>query len=77
MPLETLEDGYNRWRERALEAELEIKRLEAQVEELRDLLAASSGPSAGKQQRVKHSGPDTQFCVLCLSGEHERVEETR
>jgi hypothetical protein len=25
--------------------------------------------------RVKHSGPDTQFCVLCLSGEHERVDE--
>lgn len=26
-------------------------------------------------ERVKHSGPDTKFCVLCLSGEHERVEE--
>lgn len=25
--------------------------------------------------RVKHSGPDTKFCVLCLSGEHERVED--
>lgn len=25
--------------------------------------------------RVKHSGPDTKFCVLCLSGEHERVGE--
>ena len=25
--------------------------------------------------RVKHSGPDTKFCVLCLSGEHERVDE--
>jgi hypothetical protein len=24
---------------------------------------------------VKHSGPDTRFCVLCLSGEHERVDE--
>jgi hypothetical protein len=23
--------------------------------------------------RVRHSGPDTKFCVLCLSGEHERV----
>ncbi|MGP3737948.1 hypothetical protein ACTWJ9_33095 (plasmid) [Streptomyces sp. GDS52] len=26
-------------------------------------------------ERVKHSGPDTKFCVLCLSGEHERIEE--
>ncbi|MGW9397288.1 hypothetical protein [Streptomyces sp. NPDC055642] len=26
-------------------------------------------------ERVKHSGPDTAFCVLCLSGEHERVDE--
>lgn len=26
-------------------------------------------------ERVKHSGPDTKFCVLCLSGEHERVDD--
>ncbi|MGA6223450.1 hypothetical protein ACPESV_24330 [Streptomyces umbrinus] len=26
-------------------------------------------------ERVKHSGADTKFCVLCLSGEHERVDE--
>lgn len=26
-------------------------------------------------ERVKHSGPETKFCVLCLSGEHERVDE--
>jgi hypothetical protein len=26
-------------------------------------------------ERVKHSGPDTKFCVLCLSGEHERIED--
>lgn len=26
-------------------------------------------------ERVKHSGPETKFCVLCLSGEHERVAE--
>jgi hypothetical protein len=26
-------------------------------------------------ERVKHSGPHTKFCVLCLSGEHERVDE--
>lgn len=25
-------------------------------------------------ERIKHSGPDTVFCVLCLSGEHERVD---
>jgi hypothetical protein len=28
-----------------------------------------------EHERVKHSGPDTKFCVLCLSGEHERVED--
>ncbi|MCX4809038.1 hypothetical protein OG601_47105 [Streptomyces sp. NBC_01239] len=26
-------------------------------------------------ERVKHSGPNTKFCVLCLSGEHERIDE--
>lgn len=26
-------------------------------------------------ERVKHSGPDTEFCVLCLSGEHDRVDD--
>jgi hypothetical protein len=26
-------------------------------------------------RRVKHAGPDTEFCVLCLSGEHERVTD--
>src|SRR5690606_35596034 len=26
-------------------------------------------------ERVKHSGPDSKFCVLCLSGEHERVDD--
>ncbi|MFJ9101251.1 hypothetical protein ACIRJM_22615 [Streptomyces sp. NPDC102405] len=25
--------------------------------------------------RIKHSGPETEFCVLCLSGEHERVDD--
>lgn len=25
--------------------------------------------------RIKHSGPHTRFCALCLSGEHERVDE--
>ena len=29
------------------------------------------------RQRVKHSGPTAEFCVLCLSGEHERVVEER
>ena len=23
---------------------------------------------------VRHSGPDMKFCVLCLSGEHERAD---
>lgn len=26
-------------------------------------------------ERVKHSGPHTKFCVLCLSGEHERIDD--
>ncbi|MGW4603690.1 hypothetical protein ACWENS_10515 [Streptomyces sp. NPDC004532] len=26
-------------------------------------------------ERVRHSGPDTKFCVLCQSGEHERVDD--
>jgi hypothetical protein len=26
-------------------------------------------------RKVRHSGPDTKFCVLCLSGEHERVDD--
>jgi hypothetical protein len=29
-----------------------------------------------QHERVKHSGPDAEFCVLCLSGEHERVNES-
>ncbi len=24
-------------------------------------------------ERVRHSGPDTEFCVLCISGEHDRI----
>ncbi|MFD7428433.1 hypothetical protein ACFV6Z_15495 [Streptomyces sp. NPDC059818] len=26
-------------------------------------------------ERVKHSGPDTRFCVLCLSGNHDHATE--
>jgi hypothetical protein len=26
-------------------------------------------------ERIKHSGPHTKFCVLCLSGEHERIDD--
>lgn len=33
-------------------------------------------PSLDCSPRVKHSGPHTKFCVLCRSGEHERVDET-
>ncbi|MGA5604033.1 hypothetical protein ACPCUF_23860 [Streptomyces griseoincarnatus] len=35
--------------------------------------AASS--TRATPERVKHSGPDSKFCVLCLSGEHERADE--
>lgn len=26
-------------------------------------------------ERIKHSGEHTKFCVACLSGEHERVDD--
>ncbi|MFJ8923900.1 hypothetical protein ACIREK_31035 [Streptomyces sp. NPDC102415] len=31
--------------------------------------------SEAAPERVKHSGPATAFCVLCLSGEHEQVAD--
>lgn len=34
MPLESVEEGFNRWRDRAQEAELEVRRLQAEVEQL-------------------------------------------
>ncbi|MGW7786037.1 hypothetical protein [Streptomyces tricolor] len=34
-------------------------------------------PAPHPARRVRHSGPDTKFCVLCLSGEHERVDEAQ
>ncbi|MFR9794276.1 hypothetical protein ACL07V_37580 [Streptomyces sp. MB22_4] len=36
---------------------------------------AQQAPAPGGEKRVKHSGPTTKFCVLCLSGEHERVDD--
>ncbi|WP_406463008.1 hypothetical protein OHB07_16290 [Streptomyces sp. NBC_00111] len=45
---------------------------------LRDVRAGGSVGQADTvvaPERVKHSGPATAFCVLCLSGEHERVTE--
>ncbi|MGW5691520.1 hypothetical protein ACWEWX_11315 [Streptomyces asiaticus] len=33
MALESIEEGFNRWRDRALEAELEIQRLKAEIEQ--------------------------------------------
>ena len=35
---------------------------------------ADTGEEAGGS-RVQHSGPNTKFCVGCLSGEHERIDE--
>ncbi|MET4670815.1 hypothetical protein [Streptomyces sp. PvR018] len=29
-----------------------------------------------RTERIRHSGPDTKFCVLCLSGEHQRTDAT-
>jgi hypothetical protein len=34
MPLESIEEGFIRWRDRALEAELENKRLQAEIQRL-------------------------------------------
>ncbi|MFK0140672.1 hypothetical protein [Streptomyces murinus] len=36
---------------------------------------ARRDPAPGGEERVKHSGPTTKFCVLCLSGEHEPVDD--
>jgi hypothetical protein len=41
------------------------------------VLSVLSAPAADTNpapQGVKHSGPNTKFCVGCLSGEHERVD---
>ncbi|MFE3678737.1 hypothetical protein [Streptomyces griseus] len=29
-----------------------------------------------RTERIRHSGPDTKFCVLCLPGEHQRIDAT-
>lgn len=34
MPLESVEEGFNRWRDRAQAAELEVQRLQAEIEQL-------------------------------------------
>ncbi|MFD3955921.1 MULTISPECIES: hypothetical protein [Streptomyces] len=31
---------------------------------------------SARTERIRHSGPDTKFCVLCLSGEHQRIDAT-
>lgn len=36
---------------------------------------AASAAATKATEREKHSGPNTAFCVLCLSGEHERVDQ--
>ncbi|GHB14615.1 hypothetical protein GCM10018777_56640 [Streptomyces albogriseolus] len=38
-------------------------------------MSGQLGDSKPTAERVKHSGPDTKFCVLCLSGEHEGVDD--
>ncbi|MGH3584872.1 MAG: hypothetical protein ACRDQ0_00990 [Pseudonocardia sp.] len=40
----------------------------AEVDRLRAALTAA------RTERIRHSGPDTKFCVLCLSGEHQRAD---
>lgn len=37
--------------------------------------SAVAGHTGSERERVKHSGPNTKFCVGCLSGEHERVDD--
>lgn len=41
-----------------------------------DLGRQPDRPASSPATRVQHSGPDTKFCVLCLSGEHQRAHET-
>ncbi|WP_406078730.1 hypothetical protein OG337_29000 [[Kitasatospora] papulosa] len=38
--------------------------------------AGGSGIEDNPVGGVQHSGPDTKFCVLCLSGEHQRIDAT-
>ncbi len=33
-------------------------------------------PEQGPTSRAQHSGPHTKFCVLCRSGEHQRIDAT-
>lgn len=40
-----------------------------------ECLPEDDGTTDPVAERIRHSGPDTKFCVLCLSGEHERVDE--
>jgi hypothetical protein len=40
-----------------------------------ECLPEDDNAPASSGERVKHSGPNTKFCVLCLSGEHERVDD--
>lgn len=37
--------------------------------------AGGSGVEDSPVIRVQHSGTDTKFCVLCLSGEHQRADD--
>ncbi|MFD3815009.1 hypothetical protein ACFWRZ_08075 [Streptomyces rubiginosohelvolus] len=42
-------------------------------EQIKDRMGARR---SARTERIKHSGPDTKFCVLCLSGEHQRTDAT-
>jgi hypothetical protein len=42
-----------------------------------ECLPAEDDEPESTTERVKHSGPHTKFCVLCLSGEHERIDEVQ
>ena len=39
-----------------------------------ECLPEDDDDSVPTNERVRHSGPDTKFCVLCLSGEHEHID---
>lgn len=42
-------------------------------EQIKDRMRARR---SARTERIRHSGPDTKFCVLCLSGEHQRIDAT-
>lgn len=57
----------------------EAEERERDIQRDAHIAARTANPGAVNPEpparRVRHSGSDTKFCVLCLAGEHERVDD--